>query len=77
MITALDGPNATYRCAPEALLEGDDYTPSHALKTPSWTGYPTFMEPGAGHIDRSHQRRHGNGKGKGKGKGRVEEGDGA
>lgn len=56
-VASLDGPNAPFDCAPEHLMACA--TSSHptraALQTPPWKGYPTFIEPGAGTIDRSHQ----------------------
>ncbi|CAD6906397.1 unnamed protein product [Tilletia controversa] len=59
MLSALDGPNAAAEHAPEALRQGDSSTPSHALKTPEWKGFPCLAEPGAFHVDMSHQREHG------------------
>ncbi|KAE8222422.1 hypothetical protein CF319_g4374 [Tilletia indica] len=56
MVGALDGPNAPAEQAPEPLRKGDSNTPDHALKTPDWKGFPCLAEPGAFHVDMSHQR---------------------
>lgn len=65
MLSSLDGPNAEQLCAPEHLLKAaDKYTPAHALRTPAWKGFPTLFEPGTGHVDMSHQRKHAKGKGR-------------
>ncbi|KDN49901.1 hypothetical protein K437DRAFT_283433 [Tilletiaria anomala UBC 951] len=55
-ISALDGPNTPADEAPEHMREGDAHTPSHALRTPAWRGFPTLFEPGFSHFDRGHQR---------------------
>ncbi|KAK0562904.1 hypothetical protein OC861_005080 [Tilletia horrida] len=62
MVAALDGPNAPADQAIEGLRKGDATTPDHALKTPEWTGFPCVAEPGAFHVDMTHQREHRRGK---------------
>ncbi|KAK0536325.1 hypothetical protein OC834_001229 [Tilletia horrida] len=56
MFASLDGPNAPAEQAVEGLRTGDKSTPDHALKTPEWKGFPCLAEPGAFHVDASHQR---------------------
>lgn len=58
MVTSLDGPNAPHESASQDLLDRaeDGHTTKAALATPRWRGYPALFEPGAGTIDRSHQR---------------------
>lgn len=58
MFASLDGPNARADQAVEGLRKGDERTPDHALRTPEWRGFPCLAEPGAFHVDLSHQREH-------------------